>query len=128
MVDEDEMTTFDASVKNPRTLNQAPTSQQPSTQHVTQQPNQPQFKLDFNANSLLSAEVGPTSSFKYFDIVGSMLKSYAQDGDVQTACSILLVLGDRAKTIIETSVQEIWFQSYIGMKLKLKLQKMKYFD
>ena len=78
---------------------------------------QQQIKLDFNANSLLSAEIGqPATPFKYAEIVAAMLKAYAQEGDVQTAVSILLVLGDRVKLTIDTGIQEIWFHSYIGKK------------
>jgi hypothetical protein len=109
LVDEDEIAAYDTSSKNQRPLNQ--TTQQSQHSHSQQQQ---QFKLDFNANSLLSAEIGPAAAFKYTDIVASMLKAFAQDGDVQTACSILLVLGDRAKTTIDSNIQEIWFQSYIG--------------
>ncbi|KAK6165695.1 hypothetical protein SNE40_022574 [Patella caerulea] len=46
-------------------------------------------------------------------IVVDMLKTFAQQGDIQSTVSMLIVLGDKIRQYIDEEVQEAWFQSYI---------------
>lgn len=56
-------------------------------------------------------------SWKFSDLIVDVLQYYANQGDVQTTVSFLIVLGDRVRNFLDESLQESWFHSYIG-KLK----------
>lgn len=53
--------------------------------------------------------------------VRDMLCFYAQQGDVQMAASVLIVLGDRIRKEIDEQTQEHWFTSYIDLLQRFKL-------
>ncbi|XP_064614643.1 LOW QUALITY PROTEIN: GATOR2 complex protein WDR24-like [Liolophura sinensis] len=53
--------------------------------------------------------------WKFSDIVLDMLKYYAEQGDIQTSVSMLIVLGERLRGKIDEQTQENWFASYIEL-------------
>ncbi|XP_071975805.1 GATOR2 complex protein WDR24 [Engystomops pustulosus] len=53
--------------------------------------------------------------------VRDMLCHYAEQGDVQMAASVLIVLGDRIRKEIDEQMQEHWFTSYIDLLQRFKL-------
>ncbi|XP_071101858.1 GATOR2 complex protein WDR24-like isoform X1 [Haliotis cracherodii] len=53
--------------------------------------------------------------------VAQLLRDFAEQGDVQTPVSVLLVLGDRVTSIIDEQTQENWFHCYIEMLGRYKL-------
>ncbi|XP_026560361.1 GATOR complex protein WDR24 [Pseudonaja textilis] len=54
-------------------------------------------------------------------IVHDMLLFYAEQGDVQMAVSVLIVLGDRIKKGIDDQTQEHWYMSYIDLLQRFQL-------
>ncbi|XP_072916489.1 GATOR2 complex protein WDR24 isoform X3 [Hemitrygon akajei] len=50
-----------------------------------------------------------------------MLHYYAEEGDVQMAVSVLIVLGDRIRKEIDEQTQEHWYTSYIDLLQRFKL-------
>lgn len=48
-------------------------------------------------------------------LVCDMLRFYAEQGDVQMAVSVLIVLGDRVRKDIDEQTQEHWYTSYIDL-------------
>uniref|UniRef100_A0A8C4W7L8 WD repeat domain 24 n=1 Tax=Gopherus evgoodei TaxID=1825980 RepID=A0A8C4W7L8_9SAUR len=54
-------------------------------------------------------------------IVRDMLLFYAEQGDVQMAVSVLIVLGDRIKKEIDEQTQEHWYTSYIDLLQRFQL-------
>lgn len=77
-----------------------------------------------NLQSLLLIK-NPTSHllWPFIDSVANMLNYYVDIGDVQTAVSIILVLGDRIKQItsIDKQTINIWFRSYISLLHRFRL-------
>ncbi|XP_015908110.1 GATOR2 complex protein WDR24 isoform X2 [Parasteatoda tepidariorum] len=59
--------------------------------------------------------------WNFTDIVVDMLQFYAEQGDVQMAVSVLIVLGEKLKYIVKESLQEQWFQSYLELLSRFKL-------
>ncbi|XP_007903057.1 GATOR complex protein WDR24 isoform X2 [Callorhinchus milii] len=58
----------------------------------------------------------------YFNpLVRDMLHYYAEQGDVQMAVSVLIVLGDRIRKEIDEQTQEHWYTSYIDVLQRFKL-------
>ncbi|KAM4602311.1 GATOR2 complex protein WDR24 [Discoglossus pictus] len=53
--------------------------------------------------------------------VRDMLCFYAEQGDVQMAASVLIVLGDRIRKEIDEQTQEHWFTSYVDLLQRFKL-------
>lgn len=53
----------------------------------------------------------------YHGLVQQMLRFYADNGDVQMAASILLVLGAKGRYLIDDHTQRMWFHAYIGKTL-----------
>uniref|UniRef100_A0A2C9LCJ3 GATOR2 complex protein WDR24 n=1 Tax=Biomphalaria glabrata TaxID=6526 RepID=A0A2C9LCJ3_BIOGL len=47
--------------------------------------------------------------------VADLIKSLAEEGDIQTCVSMLVVLGDHMKALIDETYQESWFYSYIDL-------------
>ncbi|XP_078388148.1 GATOR2 complex protein WDR24-like [Cetorhinus maximus] len=61
-------------------------------------------------------------STDYFNpIVRDMMCFYAEQGDVQMAISVLIVLGDRIKKEIDEQTQEHWYTSYIDLLQRFQL-------
>lgn len=54
-------------------------------------------------------------------IVSEMLTFYAEQGDVQMAVSVLIVLGDRIRKEIDELTQEHWYMSYIDLLQRFEL-------
>ncbi|KAM6378885.1 GATOR2 complex protein WDR24 [Pluvialis apricaria] len=54
-------------------------------------------------------------------IVRDTLLFYAEQGDVQTAVSVLIVLGDRIRKEIDEQTQEHWYTSYIDLLQRFQL-------
>ncbi|XP_014345019.1 GATOR2 complex protein WDR24 [Latimeria chalumnae] len=54
-------------------------------------------------------------------VVKDMLHFYAEQGDVQMAVSVLIVLGDRIRKEIDEQTQEHWYTSYIDLLQRFKL-------
>lgn len=48
-------------------------------------------------------------------LVRDMLRFYAEQGDVQMAVSVLIVLGERVRKDIDEQTQEHWYTSYIDL-------------
>uniref|UniRef100_A0A3Q2SPK9 GATOR2 complex protein WDR24 n=1 Tax=Fundulus heteroclitus TaxID=8078 RepID=A0A3Q2SPK9_FUNHE len=54
-------------------------------------------------------------------IVREMLSYYAEQGDVQMAVSVLIVLGERIRKEIDDLTQEHWYMSYIDLLQRFEL-------
>ncbi|CAB1312298.1 unnamed protein product [Coregonus sp. 'balchen'] len=54
-------------------------------------------------------------------VVREMLSHYAEQGDVQMAVSVLIVLGDRIRKEIDDLTQEHWYMSYIDLLQRFEL-------
>ncbi|XP_028904840.1 GATOR complex protein WDR24 isoform X2 [Ornithorhynchus anatinus] len=53
--------------------------------------------------------------------VRAMLRFYAAQGDVQTAASVLIALGERVRKEIDEQTQEHWYTSYIDLLQRFRL-------
>lgn len=76
---------------------------------------------DNNVEKLLAVEVEANPPFKFTEIVVKMLSWYADQGDIQTTVSALIILGEKLKYAIDLAVQEHWFHSYIDLLSKFQL-------
>ncbi|XP_028823018.1 GATOR2 complex protein WDR24 isoform X2 [Denticeps clupeoides] len=54
-------------------------------------------------------------------VVKEMLSYYAEQGDVQMAVSVLIVLGERIRKEIDDLTQEHWYMSYIDLLQRFEL-------
>ncbi|XP_076154666.1 GATOR2 complex protein WDR24 [Alosa pseudoharengus] len=54
-------------------------------------------------------------------VVKEMLAHYAEQGDVQMAVSVLIVLGERIRKEIDDLTQEHWYMSYIDLLQRFEL-------
>eukprot|EP00117_Sycon_ciliatum_P006615 scpid23107/ scgid10081/ WD repeat-containing protein 24 len=54
-------------------------------------------------------------------VVSDMLHFYAYQGNVQLTVSILLVLGEKGKSLIDTTQQEQWYQAYVDLLSRYQL-------
>lgn len=67
--------------------------------------------------------------FKFYeiiaDVIADVLKYHVDNSDVQSAVSILIVLGDRIKNIVDERIPEVdresWYYSYIDLLSKFQL-------
>lgn len=67
--------------------------------------------------------------FKFYeiiaDVIADVLKYHVDNSDVQSAVSILIVLGDRIKNIVNERIPEVdresWYYSYIDLLSKFQL-------
>lgn len=67
--------------------------------------------------------------FKFYeiiaDVIADVLKYHVDNSDVQSAVSILIVLGDRIKNIVDDRIPEVdresWYYSYIDLLSKFQL-------
>lgn len=76
---------------------------------------------DNNVEKLLAVELEANPPFKFTDIVVRMLSWYADQGDIQTTVSALIILGEKLKYAIDLAIQEHWFHSYIDLLSKFQL-------
>ena len=76
---------------------------------------------DNNVEKLLAVEVPANPPFKFTEIVVQMLSWYADQGDIQTTVSALIILGEKLKYAIDLALQEHWFHSYIDLLSKFQL-------
>lgn len=76
-----------------------------------------------NVQSLLASRNISLPPAPFNALVGEMLRQYVDNGDLQTAMSIILVLGDRMKQVssINRSTIIVWFRSYIEMVQRFQL-------
>ncbi|KAL8586391.1 hypothetical protein ACOMHN_023006 [Nucella lapillus] len=65
---------------------------------------------------------GPALDFTPFVIQG--IHSLAEQGDIQTCVSMLIVLGDHVRCHIDIETQENWFLSYIDLLSRFELWTM----
>ncbi|XP_046545401.1 GATOR complex protein WDR24-like, partial [Haliotis rubra] len=70
---------------------------------------------------LAVSKIPNMSSLNSKNCVAQLLRDFAEQGDVQTPVSVLLVLGDRVRSVIEEQTQENWFHCYIEMLGRYKL-------
>uniref|UniRef100_A0A2K5ZW51 GATOR2 complex protein WDR24 n=1 Tax=Mandrillus leucophaeus TaxID=9568 RepID=A0A2K5ZW51_MANLE len=54
-------------------------------------------------------------------LVRDMLHFYAEQGDVQMAVSVLIILGERVRKDIDEQTQEHWYTSYIDLLQRFRL-------
>lgn len=85
------------------------------------QTNSKKIIKDNNVERLLAFEIEANPPFKFTDIVVKMLMWYADQGDVQTTVSVLIILGEKLKYAIDLAIQEHWFHSYIDLLSKFQL-------
>lgn len=76
---------------------------------------------DYNVEHLLAVEVEANPPFKFTDVVIEMLHFYANNGDIQTTVSILIILGEKLKYAIDMATQEHWFHAYIDLLSRFQL-------
>lgn len=59
------------------------------------------------------------------DVIADVIKCHVENSDVQSAVSILIVLGDRIKSIVDERIPEVdresWYHSYIDLLSKFQL-------
>lgn len=80
--------------------------------------------FDVNLQSLLGAKNPATPAWIFTDIVANMLRHYVEIGDVQTAISIIQVLGsERLKqlTSIDRMTVNVWYRAYIDLLNRFQL-------
>ncbi|XP_030625773.1 GATOR2 complex protein WDR24 [Chanos chanos] len=77
------------------------------------------FSLISVSSSLLFPPHLPPAFFS--PVVIAMLRYYAEQGDVQMAVSVLIVLGDRIRREIDELTQEHWYMSYIDLLQRFEL-------
>lgn len=84
-----------------------------------------------NENDLKISHLSNTKTyqFKFYeiiaDVIADVLKYHVDNSDVQSAVSILIVLGDRIKNIVNERIPEVdresWYYSYIDLLSKFQL-------
>ncbi|UXI18339.1 hypothetical protein NH340_JMT04282 [Sarcoptes scabiei] len=79
--------------------------------------------FDVNVQALLSSKNPAPPIWPFIKTVDEMLRFYVDSGDVQTAVSIILVLGDRMKQItsIDDKTINVWLRSYIDLLHRFRL-------
>lgn len=108
-----------------------------SSNHEDEDPNQSnteiaQRTLLINSDNDLkiSRTLNPKAyQFKFYeiiaDVIADVLKYHVDHSDVQSAVSILIVLGDRIKNIVNDRIPEVdresWYYSYIDLLSKFQL-------
>ncbi|GAB6027610.1 hypothetical protein CHUAL_001851 [Chamberlinius hualienensis] len=79
-------------------------------------------EITFEEPNLLSlVKMDPIPTWDPTSTVANMLNYYATQGDVQMSVSVLIVLGDRIKGVIDDATQEQWYSSYIELLTRYKL-------
>lgn len=86
--------------------------------------------IDNEHDLKISHLVNPKAyQFKFYeiiaDVIADVLKYHVDNSDVQSAVSILIVLGDRIKNIVNERIPEVdresWYHSYIDLLSKFQL-------
>ncbi|XP_012587166.1 PREDICTED: WD repeat-containing protein 24 [Condylura cristata] len=75
-------------------------------------PADPSFSLLSVSHALHDSRLPPDF---FSSLVCDMLRFYAEQGDVQMAVSVLVVLGERVRRDIDEQTQEHWYTSYIDL-------------
>ncbi|XP_072228931.1 GATOR2 complex protein WDR24 [Leuresthes tenuis] len=76
----------------------------------------------FSLISISQPQFSPHLPISFFcPIVREMLSYYAEQGDVQMAVSVLIVLGERIRKEIDDLTQEHWYMSYIDLLQRFEL-------
>ncbi|KAK2168594.1 hypothetical protein NP493_1217g00023 [Ridgeia piscesae] len=57
----------------------------------------------------------------YTQLVVDMLYYYAEQGDVQMTASVLIVLGEKLRPLVDETLQQLWLMSYIDMLGRFQL-------
>lgn len=57
-------------------------------------------------------------------LVVDMLRHFAEDGDMQMAVTMLIVLQDKLEDLVDNSTEEEWFLAYLELLSRLKLWKI----
>lgn len=87
-------------------------------------------QLTDNDNFKLSNQLNTKAyQYKFYeiiaDVIADVLKYHVDNSDVQSAVSILIVLGDRIKNIVNERIPEVdresWYHSYIDLLSKFQL-------
>lgn len=114
-----------------------------STSSSSTQEDQTEFAISNNQNYLRSFNaIGDNDNFKLThlystkayqfkfyeiiaDVIADVLRYHVDNSDVQSAVSILIVLGDRIKNIVDDRIPEMdresWYYSYIDLLSKFQL-------
>ncbi|XP_077978398.1 GATOR2 complex protein WDR24-like isoform X2 [Glandiceps talaboti] len=69
-------------------------------------------------SAVLSTSLPP---WQFTPSVVDMLHFYAEQGDVQTTVTALVVLGDRIRSHVDETTQEVWFMAYIELLCRFQL-------
>ncbi|XP_076468926.1 GATOR2 complex protein WDR24-like [Babylonia areolata] len=80
------------------------------------EPSEQYLNLNIDTSAL---HCGPVLDFTPFAIQG--IHSLAEQGDIQTCVSMLIVLGDHVRSHIDLETQENWFLSYIDLLSRYEL-------
>lgn len=86
----------------------------------------PVFSNDMKISNIFNTKA---YQFKFYeiiaDVIADVLKYHVDNSDVQSAVSILIVLGDRIKNIVNERIPEMdresWYYSYIDLLSKFQL-------
>ena len=62
----------------------------------------------------LLTQVSGSSSLDFGDLIQEIILYHAEQGDLQTAVSLVIVLGNRIKGCFDESLLEAYFLDYIG--------------
>uniref|UniRef100_A0A671REB3 GATOR2 complex protein WDR24 n=1 Tax=Sinocyclocheilus anshuiensis TaxID=1608454 RepID=A0A671REB3_9TELE len=102
-----------------------PVQEKPESPHVSGSEAESTCLTPMESFSLISVSqllFSPHLPPKFFcPIVKEMLCYYAEQGDVQMAVSMLIVLGDRIRKEIDELTQEHWYMSYIDLLQRFEL-------
>uniref|UniRef100_A0A672KMT1 GATOR2 complex protein WDR24 n=1 Tax=Sinocyclocheilus grahami TaxID=75366 RepID=A0A672KMT1_SINGR len=102
-----------------------PVQEKPESPHVSGSEAESTCLTPMESFSLISVSqllFSPHLPPKFFcPIVKEMLCYYAEQGDVQMAVSVLIVLGDRIRKEIDELMQEHWYMSYIDLLQRFEL-------
>ncbi|XP_056594885.1 GATOR complex protein WDR24 isoform X1 [Triplophysa dalaica] len=102
-----------------------PLQEKPESPHVSGSEAESMCLTPMESFSLISVSqllFSPHLPPKFFcPIVKEMLCYYAEQGDVQTAVSVLIVLGERIRKEIDELTQEHWYMSYIDLLQRFEL-------
>uniref|UniRef100_A0A673HXU8 GATOR2 complex protein WDR24 n=1 Tax=Sinocyclocheilus rhinocerous TaxID=307959 RepID=A0A673HXU8_9TELE len=105
--------------------NPEPVQEKPESPHVSGSEAESTCLTPMESFSLISVSqllFSPHLPPKFFcPIVKEMLCYYAEQGDVQMAVSVLIVLGDRIRKEIDELTQEHWYMSYIDLLQRFEL-------
>ncbi|XP_013392028.1 GATOR complex protein WDR24 [Lingula anatina] len=73
----------------------------------------------YNLQAIPFASQNPPWEFSH--LVCDMLEYFAEQGDVQTSVSVLIILGNKMKTPVEDQKQEQWFMAYLELLTRFRL-------